>query len=708
MLAACAIACLLAASVNIEIAPDQPLSFVYADDPLIIELQAAQDGEAEAHVLVEGPHRAEPLRFDLGPFSLRRGGSRWCALPGFPPERGYFTTHVTVRMRDEVTEQTASFCRIDRLHGAAPIPVFADLAALSPPIITALHAVNCRSIRLRGDLPEIETHLQAAAAAGLNAILFFDLAAEADATAIAGRIAGQFGPIIIRWEVDARGDTGRLDDMAEAVRKAGCQAPIALLVAGPEDIPVLLEKQAGEHAREAVLIQHTVNTDAARAVRRAAALAGYEGWTVHVLLQGTDAGAGSGSRFSRNMLELLSGAALTAGFSLPAVYDDSLKEGYAYLSGMMQRIGAAQPAGSLPLASPAAARLFREGKNWVLAMWSDAPNREIRVPLKDATELRLTDALNNPLPLPSVEQDTMTLLLNPAPIFLSGNGGPVLAEAATARVRDTARAFAANERHRESIPKELVSLVASIAQDPQGRADRDAFFAVLRAFPLLEKQWHSGQLPRAAAAPAIVELARIARALCVLEEYRQEPFLDPIKDTLEKCNAYQSLYLTGSSGDRTLERGDWLFKEVGALADEAERLEAAGLYIEACAVAALAEWRARALEFAMQAGSLSAMPEPPPVIEDIALEAPDTETAPEPPAKEAPVQNTAQEAVAPTQEAAAPEEIIHTVGRGDNPSVIARKYGVTVEELQEWNKLKRNAVLHIGDKLVIRKPAQQR
>ena len=707
--------CLLAASVAIELAPDQPLSFVYVDDPLIIELQAAEDGEAEARMVVQGAHRDEPLAFDIGPFPLRRGGSRWCAVPDFPPERGYFTARVAVRMGGEATEQTADFCRIDRLHGGAPMPIFADLPGLSPAIVTALHAVNCRIVRMRGDMPDIETHLQTAESAGLDVILFFDLAAGPEIPATVGRIAGQFSAGIVRLEVDARSDTGRLDDMAEAVRKAGCLAPIALLITGPDDIPVLLEKQAAEHAREALLIQDAVNPQTAQAVRRAAALAGYEAWTVHVLWRGADARPTSGVHFSRNMLELLSGNAETVGFALSAVFDDSLKENYPYLSGMIQRIGAAQPAGALPLVPPAVARLFRDGRTWVLAMWSDTPNREIRVPVKDATELRLTDALNNPLPPPVVERDAVTLFLGPAPLFLSGTGGPVIAEAATARVRDAARAFAANERYQQGLPQELVALIADIAQDPLGRADREAFFAVLRAFPLLEKQWHARQLPRATAAPAIADLARIARALCILEEYRGEPFLDPLQDTLEKCNAYQSLYLTGSSGDRKLERGDWLFRRVGAHADEAERLDAAGARIEACAVAALAEWRARALEFALQAASLGAalpppkpVPETPPEPPTETTPSPPPETAPEaaatepaPPTAQAPV---AESAVETPVEAPAFKEIIHTVARGDNPSTIARKYGGTLEEVLAWNNLKRSAVLHIGDKLVIRKP----
>jgi len=43
----------------------------------------------------------------------------------------------------------------------------------------------------------------------------------------------------------------------------------------------------------------------------------------------------------------------------------------------------------------------------------------------------------------------------------------------------------------------------------------------------------------------------------------------------------------------------------------------------------------------------------------------------------------------------------HVVAKGHNPTTIARRYGVRVDELYEWNDWQRNHVLHIGDEVLI-------
>lgn len=43
----------------------------------------------------------------------------------------------------------------------------------------------------------------------------------------------------------------------------------------------------------------------------------------------------------------------------------------------------------------------------------------------------------------------------------------------------------------------------------------------------------------------------------------------------------------------------------------------------------------------------------------------------------------------------------HTVARGDSPYVIARRYGVRTNDFLAWNKLSRDAVLHIGETYVV-------
>ena len=51
--------------------------------------------------------------------------------------------------------------------------------------------------------------------------------------------------------------------------------------------------------------------------------------------------------------------------------------------------------------------------------------------------------------------------------------------------------------------------------------------------------------------------------------------------------------------------------------------------------------------------------------------------------------------------AAQPERLTHIVSRGQNPSTIARQYGVKVSDLYKWNGWSSRHVLHIGDEVLI-------
>jgi LysM repeat protein len=248
-------------------------------------------------------------------------------------------------------------------------------------------------------------------------------------------------------------------------------------------------------------------------------------------------------------------------------------------------------------------------------------------------------------------------------------------------------------------------------RNPVTAGDRAAFLALLRFFPLIEMQWHAGLIPEGVATAAIADLAGLARALCFNQAVTGEPFLAPLRNCLDKCEEYRALYLTGSEARP---RGDWLLDEVLRLMNEAESLMQSGRPIEANAVAALAEWRARALEFAARApaeralaiASLDSAPEED--AEAVSEESPASETEAPAPDEAAPAETEPEQEPEPeerpepqTEPEQAPDRIVHTVKRGDNPSVIAAQYGVAVDDLLKWNNLSRRSVLSIGDELVV-------
>ena len=46
-------------------------------------------------------------------------------------------------------------------------------------------------------------------------------------------------------------------------------------------------------------------------------------------------------------------------------------------------------------------------------------------------------------------------------------------------------------------------------------------------------------------------------------------------------------------------------------------------------------------------------------------------------------------------------KVVHAVKRGENLSIIASKYNVTVESIEKWNKISRRKPIHFGQKLTI-------
>jgi hypothetical protein len=193
------------------------------------------------------------------------------------------------------------------------------------------------------------------------------------------------------------------------------------------------------------------------------------------------------------------------------------------------------------------------------------------------------------------------------PVYLSGSGGSVLKDAATASAASEADAIldTMEDQHPllEPLEKPLEGLAAGNA------IDRLTFMGLVQTLPNLEQGWHAGELPRENAVPTIAALARLIRFLAVLEQEKGEDFVESLQNVVARCGEYQSVYLMSTSANGTRHpRGDWLMDEVNRLVNDAEVLRDAGRPIEAVAVASLAEARARALEYAA-AAKTSSVPE---------------------------------------------------------------------------------------------------
>lgn len=75
--------------------------------------------------------------------------------------------------------------------------------------------------------------------------------------------------------------------------------------------------------------------------------------------------------------------------------------------------------------------------------------------------------------------------------------------------------------------------------------------------------------------------------------------------------------------------------------------------------------------------------------------------------KAPPAATQAAVAVQPIPSAAGVEPIFHVVKKGENLSTIARLYSTTVDELKRLNKLNRKSLLKVGDRLIVKEPAEK-
>lgn len=683
---------LAALGVEIDIAPDQPLPFVYVDDPLIVEIKADQDALATVLLRVQASHleRVHESRFTEVP--LRAPGSHWLAVKDLPPIRGFYTAAIEVEINGVATEKTASFCRIDRRAGAIPPPVFAYNADNGEHAVIALNTVTVKTLRFDGAHPETAQRVAEARIAGFDVVIALD-AGVLDAPAdVAAHLANRLCPGIRRWELDPRGEPDVLTAMAGAIRDAGCKDPLAVIVPDANVFARMLEHGAGGLLRR-VLLQGDSTSTAINALFRVAERAGYEAWQVNALDTSERQGDSAGLWLTRRIIENLAAGVGQTGCDAGLLRQPGNNDTLAYLNGLAHRLEDFSYAGSLSSPNDWKVFLFRKGVQWLLVTWAEGNPTERSLTVGNAADLRLTDPFNNPLPLAPVDNDTIKMTVGALPLYLTGSQGTLLGQVARFEAIRAARAFRDDPAFQPYLPVELMQLSAVIGTNPGGEGGRENFLALLQFLPMLEMRWHAGQIPKNVAVPAIATLARLARALCTVEQDRGEVFVQPLSDTLAKCAEYQSLYLTGSTGTSlAAERGDWLLSEVRRLMDEAEALSAAGAAIEGNAVASLAEWRARQLEYAAKAGPLSEIPP------EETLEIPEETLEPLP--------DNEPEARQPDFAATGPsEEVTHVVARGENPSIIAAKYGVPVDDLLRWNGLTRQSRINIGDKLIIRRGA---
>lgn len=601
-----------AGPVDMRLAPDHALPIVYLDDPVVLGLDAPAPAQFTGRTRVGCPN-GEVVEAALGDIALDGLSPLWRTLAGLPQLRGPYLADVALVVDGAPRTLQQGFCILER-PGSARLALGATIPAPDQALLRALANVPVRQFRIVNPAPETWEALRNAAAPDVDFVVALDLTALESPDAYIRDLAAALGSVVEMWEIQGGDDADDVGLAIAALRASGATAPRSIAARSSRDVETLLSEGAGR-----LTSAWTVRSDAEASelpgFRAALDRAGYEGQPLHAVAvtSALEDEPGAPQIAQQLLLNYAAGADCVYIDSSVLVEGREVRPALAFLSGLVHRLDRTVFVGEIDLPQGARNVVFSGADGWIVAMWSNENALEVTLDVDAAEDLLLTDVFNNPLPVPDIADGKLTLTLTNHPLMLGGASGGIYGEAARRMAQREARALKDIEGIAAHLGAELQPVVNAVTAPDFDKLDRGDFLGLLLALHNIELRWHSGELPRSVAAPAIAGLTRLLRELSVLEEEAGDPFVEPLSDTLTRARDFLSHYLTNStSAAREQERADIILKEVARLIADAERLAGDGRRIEATAVAALAEWRARTLEFAAEAAPLS---EPDPFVE---------------------------------------------------------------------------------------------
>lgn len=577
-------------NVAVRIAPDQPATFTYADEPLVVEFASPEPITFHAAVSFTRQGSRAVTTVDLGPVTVNESGRVWQTVPNAPQLRGWFAVDFALTVDAGERRIHTAFCRIDRPAEASwqRLRYAADPAA--PAAISAGIAANLGAAEL--ELP--------AAAYPFAEARRYNVAAALRMTSSSPAII-ESAPSAPRWWL------APAPVFAEARRIAQRQTPTSHVAAmGDASAATALLETAPETAPQSWLV-----TDVeAMAVRRAAERAGHEGLALQIALTMKTTEPSSSEATSEVDPANFLAPFLDAWALFPnrivvahnALFGTAIKSNFARVAALARVLADARYIGPLPTGDAAVhGAMFLLGgetevADWVVVAEATAADAvAFAWPREWADKIALRDGYNNPLPSPAEQEGARAIEIGPQGLFLFGVGGRLPLLASHASVTAAARDIVADEAILAALPAPTQEAVKTIAEASADDSVREAYFVLMRSLPELERESRAGAIAQSDAVPAAAAVARLARLQAPWAQEKGEEFLEPLSETLARAAEFKSRYLTGGGAAGATPRSDWLAGEVSRLVSVARALAKEDRPIEADAVAALAEWRARSL-----------------------------------------------------------------------------------------------------------------
>lgn len=583
-----------AGQVEARIAPDHPLRVVYMDEPLTLQITSTEPVRVRGLIQIIGKD-GEPHVEALRAFDLKPSQPFLQTIDAFNDRVGYYRARMILQASGEVIDTEQAYCRLARPNPKANPRLAVSVATLDLPTLMALNAIPIKEVWVESDTPHLNEIIEAAMRADLRVAVRVHAEGGEQDESQAEMLGKAYGQQVSAWIVDAQGNPTRHNRVAEALTKTTRRRVIAA-VKNPRALGTLLNGSAALYAHEFAL---QADAETLTAARRVAEQAGLEQPTFvvehtraepsnsdgHKLVHALIAGAAGGARLTVVPLDTLA-------------HEQRLTPGAVYLHAFAAQMGQSSYVGELPLGEGNYGAMFREDASWRVAYWSTNAAKVMQVRPGSAENVLLADSWNNPVAIEPSEDGVLRLKLDGEARYLSGQGGSVLAQAASTALAHELSALVASPKNNEQLPSELIELLKA-EQDSKNRTlSSVAFITLLQSFPYLEKQSRDEVIDRSVAIPAMAALTRVLESACILKEERGEPFLEPPQSALFRCTNFRTEFVTNLADPAANSaRTQWLLAEIGRLDEKARALIESGRQTEATGIAKLAEWRARSLEF---------------------------------------------------------------------------------------------------------------
>lgn len=591
-LAAYTLAFALAQTVEVRLAPDQPAPIFFTDEPLVVQVLADVNTVATPEIEAELPD-GRRANWSAGVLELAPERPKWLTMDGLPVLRGPHVFFVRTAPGEPPVER--ALVRIDR-----PVPSNTDgaIIALAWPSPAARYAAQCVGAGVQVPLEwtgldaEVANftqpgngpiHVRITASNGRH-----PRSVESAATALGARVD--------LWSVG--GAISPREALREAAAVRTVSAQWGLCIGTPREAAAVLAR-ASELPPQTILCA----PEDAASIAATAARAGIERMPLLIELPAAITGT------AQDLLGSLVESAMAPGRSaLIAQESIETPEGFtgalSVLAAARLHLAGAKNLGRITEPGANESWIFRLGPaatpdTWcVVTIVRDAASGMAALAPGEGAVWNVLDGYGNPLGDAGRPDGKIVLPSSSADAwYVRGAGGSILREALAARVRALAAPHVAYTGELAAVAPETVSTVEALANYQYPAPVRLHFFSLLRSLPALEEGWRRGIVETRYAIPMIRDFAVMAELLAVLEQELNEPLLEPLDKTMDTCTEWMQRFSEPADASAmSAQRFAFLRDEVTRLVDEARALDAVARPIEAKAIAALAEWRARTLE----------------------------------------------------------------------------------------------------------------